>query len=110
MNLDELVASIADVKLQQDLSHWIELWKRDDKDIDDLAYMIGKWHGNVWFQDATTSNKFHDDFQEFKKTAIEGIGGLTVNERLYWFGLFDIWDSGNEATHSRIRNKLHAQV
>jgi hypothetical protein len=110
MNLDELVASVPEVELRERLFHWVNEWKNDDKDIEDLAYMIGKWHGNVWFKDTDKSNGFYERFQEFKKSAIEGVDGLTVNERLYWFGLFDQWENSNEASQLRIRAKLHAHA
>lgn len=110
MNLDELVDSVQEVELREQLFHWVSEWKSDDKDIEKLAYMVGKWHGNVWFKDTDESNGFHERFQEFKKAAIEGIGGFTLNERLYWFGLIEQWDSSNEESQFRIRAKLHANA
>lgn len=110
MNLDELVNSVPEIDLRENLSRWVGEWKQDDKDIEALAYLIGKWHGNVWFQGADSSNKFHSEFQNFKSAAIDNIGGLTLNERLYWFGLFEAWESGNEITHKRLRGKLRANA
>ncbi len=110
MNLDELVNSVPEPELRESLSRWVGEWKQDDKDIEELAYLIGKWHGNVWFQDTEASNKFHSNFQNFKSVAINDIGGLTLNERLHWFGLFESWDKGNEATQQRLRSKLHANA
>jgi len=110
MNLDELVASIPEVELREGLFHWVSEWKNDDKDIEDLAYMVEKWHGNVWFKDADESNRFYERFQKLKKTTIEGVGGFTLNERLYWFGLIEQWDSSNELDQLRIRAKLHANA
>ena len=110
MNLDELVTSILETKLRDNLIRCVNDWKADDQDVDHLAFMINKWHGNTWFQKTDASDTFHSNFQKFKVTAIEGIGGLTVNERLYWFGLFDIWDKSNEQDQQRIRAKIKAQV
>ncbi|WP_394390611.1 hypothetical protein [Shewanella woodyi] len=87
MNLDELANSVSESELRERLLHWIGEWKQDDQDIEELAYLIGKWHGNVWLKETDASNKFHSDFQAFKSAAIDNIGGLTLNERLYWFGL-----------------------
>jgi hypothetical protein len=72
--------------------------------------MLTKWHGNVWFQNEQNQNEFYDVLETFKKEAIEGIGGMTMNERLYWFGLFDLWDNSDEDDKNRIRNKLHAKA
>ncbi|QYK06881.1 hypothetical protein [Shewanella zhangzhouensis] len=110
MNLDELVNSVPEIELRENLSHWVREWKQDDKDIEALAYLIGKWHGNVWFQDTDSSNNFHSEFQNFKSAAIDNIGGLTLNERLYWFGLFEVWEGGNEITQNRLRSKLRANA
>lgn len=110
MNLDELVNSVPENDLRENLSRWVEEWKQDGKDIGALASLIGKWHGNVWFQETDASNKFHTEFQNFKSAAIDSIGGLTLNERLYWFGLFEAWESGNETTQNRLRSKLRANA
>ena len=110
MNLDELVNSVPEVELREKLYHWVGEWKQDDKDVEALAYLIGKWNGSVWFQDTDASNKSHSSFQNFKSTAIENIGGLTLNERLYWFGLFGVWENANATTQQRLRSKLHANA
>lgn len=110
MNLDELVASVPEVELRNGLFRWVNAWKKDDSSIEDLAFLIGKWHGNVWFNNTDESNGFNERFQAFKSMAIVGVGGLTLNERLYWFGLFEEWDSSNESVQARIRVKLHASA
>ncbi|QYJ78263.1 hypothetical protein [Shewanella acanthi] len=110
MNLDELVNSVQEPELRERLSHLVGEWKQDDKDVEALAYLISKWHGNVWFQDTEASNKFHSDFHNFKNAAIDNIGGLTLNERLYWFGLFGAWENANETNQQRLRSKLHANA
>ncbi|PKH55813.1 hypothetical protein CXF83_10765 [Shewanella sp. Choline-02u-19] len=110
MNLDELVASVTEVELREDLLHWVSEWKNDESDIENLTFMMSKWHGNVWFKDTIESNGFHTRFEVFKKNAVDGIGSLTLNERLYWFGLFEQWDDSNEESQSRIRTKLRANA
>lgn len=110
MNLDELVDSIPEQELRENLFKWVEEWKQDHKDVEALAYLIGKWHGNVWFQNSDVSNEFHSNYQSFKSLAVENVGGLTLNERLYWFGLFEAWENGNETIRQRLRSKLHANA
>ena len=110
MNLDSLVNSIAEIELREQLSHWVNEWKKDDKDVEFLSYMLGKWHGNVWFKDREDSDAFYKHLQDFRKDAIAGIGGLTLNERLYWFGLFEAWDVSDNANQALIRKKLHANA
>ena len=106
MNLDDLCNSISEKELRTNITHWVTEWKQNDKSVHDLSDMIDKWHGNVWFKDENASNDFLNNFQEFKRFAIDNIGGLTVNERLYLFGLFDAWDNQGEITKQRLRLKL----
>jgi len=110
MNIDELVNSIEEAELRENLSHWVSEWKKDETDINKLYALVAKWHGNVWFKDPDQQNKFWSNLQSFKEHAIDGIGGMTVNERLYWFGMFDEWDNSDEIGQQRIRNKLHARA
>lgn len=111
MNLDELVNSIPnnESKHKASLAIWINDWKKNSQDVDNLAYLIGKWHGNVWFEDTNISNQFYKDFCEFREKAIYKIDGLTMNERLYFFSLFDLWDLNNTEIQNTIRLKLKAQ-
>jgi hypothetical protein len=112
MNLDDLVQSIPDSEadLRHQLALWIGEWKRSEDSIEQLNCLVGKWHGNVWFKETDVSNKFHQDWTQFKTEAIEGINGMTMNERLYAFGLFALWDSADEKAKSIIRAKLKANV
>ena len=110
MNLNELVESIQipDVLLKKQLESLINNWKADSSSIDELSNMIEKWHGNVWFSSDKSSNLFYKNWREFKIKAIDSINGMTLNERLYWFGLFEIWDKSDDDLQKRIRMKLKA--
>jgi hypothetical protein len=112
MNLDDLVKSIPDSEtdLRNRLSHWINIWKNNDESIEELCYLVEKWHGNVWFKEDDISNKFHRNWIQFKTSVIENIDGMTMNERLSHFALFEIWDSADEKEQSTIRSKLKANV
>ena len=106
MNIDDLVNSIPQAELREQMVELIAEWKINEKDVKDLTSLLANWHGNVWFDSSEKSIEFLNQFQEFRASAVDGIGGLTLNERLYWFGLFDCWDSSDEAGQNRIRNKL----
>lgn len=112
MNLDELVKSIPNKerKLKQSLADFVNHWKANDQSIDELANLIDRWHGNVWFESKDVSNQFYKDFSMFREQAISGIGGMTINERLYWFGLFDLWESGNSERKNIIMRKLNVKA
>lgn len=84
--------------------------EKDENDINKLYEIVVRWHGNVCFIDASQQNAFWEALQRFKEYAVTGIGGMTINERLYWFGLFEEWDSADDAGQQRIRRKLHANI
>jgi hypothetical protein len=111
MNLDDLVESIhhSDIDLQKQLKFLIENWKKDSSSLEDLSLIIEKWQGNVWFSSNKNSNEFFEKWNEFKDKAINSIGGMTMNERLYWFGLFEIWDNSNSESKKTICIKLKAK-
>ena len=110
MNLDQLVDSIPEPELEARLSELVDKWKSDCSDVERLSAMIDKWHGNVWFSDQNAQSEFYERFQKFKAEAILRIGGMTLNERLYWFGLLNHWDNSSKESRDRIRTKLHADV
>ena len=112
MNLDELVQSIPDDEstLRTDLAHWVEEWKQGTDSIDKLSYMIGKWHSNVWFKDTEASNAFGERFRRFRIESIEKIDSMTVNEKLFSFGLFPQWDAANDLEKIKIRERLQVHA
>jgi hypothetical protein len=112
MTIDELVQSIPDEEsdLRSQLARWIDEWKRSEDSIEKLSYMIGKWHGNVWFKDAQVSNCFWQNLCQFRTEAMDGIDGMTVNERLYGFGLIPQWDAADDIEKLKIRKKLRANA
>jgi len=112
MILDDLVQSIpsSESDLRKQLAHWVNDWKRNSDSIEKLSSLIEKWHGNVCFKETEVSNKFYQNFVKFKADEIEGINGMTMNERLYAFGLFTRWDSSDEIGKSIIRAKLNANA
>ena len=85
-------------------------WKKDNNDVVALGKLIAKWHGNVWFENQENQNRFYEAFLKFQSEAIEGVEGMTMNERLYFFGLFEEWDCSDDSGQNRIRGKLHAKA
>lgn len=61
------------------------------------------------FKDPNTFNKFSRSVQSFVSEGISKIGAMTLNERLYWFCLFDEWDK-DSSQEQRIRIKLVAPI
>jgi len=112
MNLDELVQSIPDTEgaLREGLAKCIDGWKRSAEPLEKLTYLVEKWHGSVWFKRDEDSNAFYQNWCNFKAGAIGGINAITVNERLYVFGLLELWDEANEECRAVLRSKLKARI
>ena len=95
MNLDQLterIKSSTSEKPADGLAHWIEEWKKADRTVDQLVYMVEKFFGNVWFEKEEDNKTCYNLWKEFKENKIADLNGMTINERLYNFGLFDIYD------------------
>jgi hypothetical protein len=95
MNIDELKKYIPNNR--QDLrDSWqiyvINNWKNNDFDIDTLEEIMNKWYGNVWIGNNSEHEIFYNAMSKFIHEKIRKIGGMTMNERLYEFGLLDEFD------------------
>lgn len=112
MNIDDLVQCIpdSDLEIKEALAAGIRHWKNSDQPIEKLVSMVNKWHGNVWPKEKETIINFNNCWSKFKIDAIENIGGLTMNERLYWFGLIGRWDNSSDSEKLEIRDKLKANA
>jgi len=52
-----------------------------------------KFFGNTWLSTQETYTLAYSLWNTFREDAIHGIGGMTMNERLYFFGLFERFDA-----------------
>ena len=113
MNIDELAESIrgvSDEPLMEKLAGYIEEWKQNDKSAEELREMVERFFGNAWIPSDEDHSKAYQLWEAFRNEAIQGIGGMTVNERLYWFGLFERFDSCNsEKEKLVVYAKVHAK-
>ena len=111
MTLDDLYLAIPDheLELKNSLKKCILDWKVRSEDLDILAILVERWHGNVWFKSEQDSNDFYRNWISFKEEYIDRVGGMTMNERLYVFGLFPVWDHADENGKTEIYKKLKAK-
>jgi len=96
MNYDEYIKEVeklSDDEVVARLRKHLSEWKQDDCDVIELAGSIERWFGNSWIENEETHNHLYGLWSKFKKEAIEEIGGMTMNERLHWFGLFERYES-----------------
>ena len=113
MNLDELTKNIRKVSKEetvQKLADNLQGWKTDYRNAVELRDNVERFLGNTWIEKQTDFDKVYEMWSEFRNSAIDGIGGMTMNERLYWFGLFDSFDSAkNNDDQEKYYGKLMAK-
>lgn len=109
MNYDEYIEELrkysGDEVVVRLVSHLIN-WKSDDTNVVELANSIERYFGNTWIIDEETQSHLYKLWASFSATAISGIGGMTMNERLYWFGLLKLYESATETGQQVIYAKL----
>src|SRR4051794_6837699 len=95
MNLDELAnhlrAGFGDPVVQR-LGTVMLQWKTDTSTAEDLREMVERFIGNSRISRDEDHQKVYGLWSSFRDEAIGGIGGMTMNEGLHWFGLFDRFD------------------
>ena len=113
MNIDELINNIRKVSSEknvQKLADFIQNWKTDEKNIIDLRENVERYLGNAWIDPKADFEKIYGMWSDFRDSAINGIGGMTMNERLYCFGLFDQFDNSlKNSEQEKIYSKLMAE-
>ena len=113
MNLDELARQIGEVSPEPVVQQLVALllaWKSDRRTAEELRDMVERYIGNSWIQRDEDHARVFALWSAFRDGAISGIQGMTMNERLYYFSLFERFDaSQNEEEKLAIYAKLHAQ-
>lgn len=112
MTLDELVRHIFEVSSEavvQRLGQLLLDWKTDSSTAEQLRDKVERYIGNSWIERDQDHARVYTLWSEFRDGAIAAIGGMTMNERLYYFSLFECFDaSQNEKEKLTVYAKLHA--
>ena len=105
MDLNELVTAIrrtssdpAALKLAALFSYW----KDDGVDAKELETTVERLIGNTWIDCKIEHKRIYGLWSQFRDDAIHGIGGMTMNERLYFFSLFSRWDSAHTEEERKV--------
>ena len=112
MTIDDLPSLLSSEHpdLQTDLAHWIDDWKRSADNIEQLRFLVDKWLGNVWVNDANSFKALMQAWDSFKGQAIDGVHSQTMNERLCAFGLFEAWGAAPSEERQEIMAKVLANA
>lgn len=112
MNLDELAKRIREISsdpVAWRLADMLDDWKTDDRTAEDLRDDVERYIGNVWIGKDRDHATIYRLWSAFRKDAIAGIGGMTMNERLWYFSLDERFDACRTGQEKRtVYAKLHA--
>lgn len=113
MNLDELaqkIREVSDEEVVQRLADLLVAWKADQCTAEVLRESVERYIGNSWIEKDADHSEIYQMWSSFRDQAISGISGMTMNERLYWFGLVGRYDAClNQEAKLSIYRKLHAR-
>ena len=92
MNLDNLIAEVRSVSADvavQGIADQLAAWKNTADTADQLAATIERCIGHTWIASDQQHAQVYALWSAFRRDRIEAIHGMTMNERLYSFGLLD---------------------
>jgi len=96
MSFDELIAELERISSDptiQRLASTVRRWKSNDSTVSELRLDIERFLGHSWIEEGDEHAKAYSLWSRFRDQEIDRIGGMTMNERLYSFGLFDRFDA-----------------
>ena len=95
MSLDQLILNIKRISSEKEvlgLANYIQEWKANEMNAVELRSSVEKYLGNSWLENNFDYLNIYSVWSEFRDVAIDGIGGMTMNERLYHFGLLEAYE------------------
>lgn len=110
MTIDETASAISRTSpdvVVQGLARLLDEWKRNTDSVDELRTQVERYIGNSWIADDSTHAAVFGLWSAFCKTAIDCIGGMSMNERLFHFGLVEKFD---EASSPQAREEIYAKL
>lgn len=98
MTLDELASSVASTSpdpIVQRLASLLLEWKNDNTSVHDLRDGIERYIGNSWIEREEVHKAVYSLWSEFVANEIAAVNGMTMNERLFVFGLAPRFDAAS---------------
>lgn len=96
------IRKVSTEKDVQELADVIQKWKTTKKNVIDLRDNIEIRISNIQIEKEINVKKINKIWSDFRDDAIDKIGGMTMNERLYLFGLFDLFDNASNRTKEEL--------
>jgi hypothetical protein len=110
VTLRELLAALPEASSHRAVHGLIDLleqWRANADTVEDLYRNVEKYIGKTWFPSDAEHRAVYALWSAFRSQCIAGRGGMTINERLYCFDLFDAWDQAKtDEDRAAIRHKI----
>jgi hypothetical protein len=110
MTLGEFIPALLRTSSDRAVLGLIELlqqWRSSPDTADDLYQSVERYIGNSWIASDEEHKAVYSLWTTFRNECIAGRQGMTINERLYCFDLFEAWDSANtEEDQAVVRHKI----
>jgi hypothetical protein len=88
--------------------HRLSRWRDDESAVEELVAELDRTLGHVWFSSHEAHATIALIIARLRDT-VAAIGGMTMNERLYAFDLFDRWDRSSDAERDVVYKKVLAK-
>ena len=99
--------STPDAALVDIFLNWLSAWREDDSTVGVLMAGLDRILGQIWFSSNENHAKVALLIARLRDT-VARIDGMTMNERLYAFGLMDRWDRTATAQRDNLYKKVLA--
>jgi hypothetical protein len=110
MTIDDLIAAVERTSpdpVVQGLAKLLASWKTDDTNVEQLIDDVERYVGNTWVQRDSDHEKMYGLWRAFRQEVAEQVGGMTMNERLYLFGLLSAFDAASSIER---QDRLYAKL
>lgn len=113
MNLDDFIIAIRKISKEDSVQKLIDNileFKIDDRNAIEFKENIEQIFKESLVVNEEDFDNLYSEWTKFKNLAIDGIGGMTMNERLYSFALFEVYeDLTTDFEKNKYYNKLMAK-
>jgi hypothetical protein len=110
MTLGELIPALRCASSDPAVCGLVELleeWRINFSTADELCQSVERYIGNSWMANDEEHKAVYSLWSAFRDECIAGRLGMTVNERLYCFNLFEAWDSAKtQESRALVRHKI----
>ena len=110
MILAELIAALQKTSSGRAVDGLIDLlqrWRSSADTADTLYHSAESYIENAWVDSDAEQKAVYSLWAEFRSKCISGRLGMTINERLFCFDLFGVWDRAeSEDERAVVRHKI----